>query len=49
MLSQHQVNEACQMLKRDGQEITISKVRKLLRSSDSFFNIDTSHFLKCLY
>ncbi|WP_192484914.1 MULTISPECIES: hypothetical protein [Cysteiniphilum] len=39
MLSQYQVNEACYMLKRDGQEITIAKVRKLLDKHYSFFDV----------
>ncbi|WP_440682837.1 hypothetical protein [Cysteiniphilum halobium] len=39
MLSQSQVNEVCQMLKRDGQEITIAKVRKLLNKHYSFFDV----------
>lgn len=39
MLSQYQVNEVCQMLKRDAQEITIAKVRKLLGKHYSFFDV----------
>ncbi|MDA0911658.1 MAG: hypothetical protein O2809_08940 [Proteobacteria bacterium] len=39
MLSQSQVNEACHMLKRDGQEVTIAKVRKLLDKHYSFFDV----------
>lgn len=39
MLSQHQVNEVCQMLKRDGQEISIAKVRKFLDRHYSFFDV----------
>ncbi|WP_116963260.1 hypothetical protein [Fastidiosibacter lacustris] len=39
MLSQRQINEACQMLKRDGQEISIAKVRKLLQGHYSFFDV----------
>lgn len=39
MLSQYQVNEACHMLRRDGQEVTIAKVRKLLDKHYSLFDV----------
>lgn len=39
MPSQYQVNEICQMLKRDGQEVTIAKVCKFLDKHYSFFEV----------
>ena len=39
MLSQYLINEACYILKKDGQDITIDKVRKLLNKNYSFFDI----------
>ena len=37
MLSQQKVNEICHMIKRDGEEVTIAKVRVLMGKQDSFF------------
>ncbi len=39
MLTQKKVNEVCQMLKRDGNGITIAKVRALLDKRYSFFTL----------
>ncbi|WP_119343783.1 hypothetical protein [Facilibium subflavum] len=39
MVTQKQVNEACQMIKRDGDAITVAKVRTLLGKKHSFFEL----------
>lgn len=39
MLTQTKVNEICQLIKRDGNEISISKVRNLLDRPYSFFTL----------
>ena len=37
MLNQQKVNEICHMIKRDGEEVTVAKVRVLMGEQDSFF------------
>ena len=36
MLTQRKVNDICHMIKRNGEEITIAKVRVLMDQQDSF-------------